>query len=351
MKTIRWVVGSFLALAALAFFARGYLGILLISFFLAPDRPYDDQTEPEAPDYSKAEHWAALPDLEDSADVQILPDIIDSQASAEVDVFFVHPTTYVTGESWNQPLDHESSNRLTDEWVMRDQASVFNGCCKIYAPRYRQATLYSFQDGSGSGESALNLAYEDVRSAFRFFIQNYNQGRPFLVASHSQGSSHADRLLKEEIVSSNLFSRMVAAYVIGFSVDGSNNVPVCEKSDQVNCQVSWNASTEDALIQLAESGDICVNPITWRTDSEVAPAADNLGSVTFSSEGAIDQGLADATCQNGSLFVSEVDSERYTNNMPFGPGNYHMHDYSFYYMNIRKNAEERIASFKAANPF
>jgi hypothetical protein len=349
-RIMKWIAGTGLVLAVLAFFTRDYLGLLLISFLMAPDHAFERRLAPVAPDYVKIENWAALPGRNDSADVERPPEIVDSQRGADVDVFFVHPTTYVSGETWNQPLDHEGANKLTDEWVMRDQASVFNACCGIYAPRYRQATLFSFQDESGSGESALNLAYEDVRSAFRFFIQNYNQRKPFILASHSQGSMHADRLLREEIVSSNLFSRMVAAYVIGFSVDESNNVPICERSDQVNCQVSWNASTSDAPIKLAQSGDICVNPITWKTDSVLALAADNLGSVTFSSEGGIDREIADAVCRNGSLFVSEVDSERYTNNMPFGPGNYHMHDYSFYYMDIRKNVEERIANFKAINP-
>jgi hypothetical protein len=142
---------------------------------------------------------------------------------------------------------------------------------------------------------------------------------------------------------------MIVAYLIGFSVDGSNNAPICEWSDQVNCQVSWNASTTDALVKLAQPGDICVNPISWRADAELVSASENLGSVTFSSDGGIDQGVADARCSDGSLFVSEVNSDRYTNNMPFGPGNYHMHDYSFFYMNIRKNVEERIANFKGLN--
>lgn len=348
-KVMSWVGGIIILLAVLGFFARNYLGMIVLSFFMEPGHSFADKPVPEAPDYFREEHWAALPDREDSADVTRAPDIVDNQDSADVDVFFVHPTTYVSGESWNQPMGHESANGLTDEWVMRDQASVFNDCCKVYAPRYRQAILYSFQDQSGSGESALNLAYEDVRSAFKFFIQNYSQGRPFILASHSQGSKHADRLLEEEIVSTDLFSRMIVAYLIGFSVDGSNNAPICERSDQVNCQVSWNASTTDALVKLAQPGDICVNPISWRADAELVSASENLGSVTFSSDGGIDQGVADARCSDGSLFVSEVNSDRYTNNMPFGPGNYHMHDYSFFYMNIRKNVEERIANFKGLN--
>ncbi len=347
-KLLYWIGGVVALLVVAGFLARGYLGMIAMTLFMEPDQPYSADMIPPAPDYRNEEHWAALPDREDAADVTPAPDIVDNQATAKVDVFFVHPTTYVSSAGWNQPMDDEAANKGTDEWVMRDQASVFNGCCKVYAPRYRQATLYSFQDQSGSGEKALDLAYGDVKQAFTFFLQQYNRGRPFILASHSQGSKHLDRLLEEEVANSDLLTRMVAAYPIGFSIDGSNGVSVCSQPDQTNCQVSWNANTAEAAVKLGRPGDICVNPLSWREDDQLVSASDNLGSVTFSSEGGIDKELADAVCSEGSLLVTEVTSERYANT-PFGPGNYHMYDYSFYYMNIRENLEQRVAGFLSAS--
>ncbi|HBW99422.1 MAG TPA: DUF3089 domain-containing protein, partial [Gammaproteobacteria bacterium] len=55
-------------------------------------------------------------------------------AKRDVAVFFVHPTTYLSNATWNQPLDHETTNQRTDNWVMRFQASAYNGCCDVYAP-------------------------------------------------------------------------------------------------------------------------------------------------------------------------------------------------------------------------
>ena len=239
---------------------------------------------PAAPEYRNPDHWAALPERQDFADVRVDSLSADGQKEAAVDVFFVHPTTYIGRESWNQRMDDSRANDLTDSWVMRDQASVFNECCRVFAPRYRQATLYSFQDNSGNGEKALDLAYEDVRAAFLYFLENYSGGRPFIIASHSQGSRHADILLREEVVGRALVPQMVVAYLIGFSVDGSNGVPVCERRDQLNCQISWNASTRDAPLKLAEPGDICVNPLNWTTSEDLVGAQENLGSVTFASE-------------------------------------------------------------------
>ena len=122
-------------------------------------------------------------------------------------------------------------------------------------------------------------------------------------------------------------------------------MPVCEKYDQLNCQITWNSSTRDAVLKLAELGDICVNPLSWTTNEDLVGADQNLGSVTFASEGGVELNVADAQCSEGSLFVSEVETERFNSNMPFGPGNYHMYDYSFYYMNIRKNVQHRINEY------
>ena len=344
-KVIYFSVFSILLLVSASFFIRDYIGIIVISYFLEPAHDFADKPVPEAPEYNNPDHWAALPERNDFSDVQLVAGVDDEQAERTVDVFFIHPTTYIGKQSWNQKMGDNEANDLTDAWVMRDQASVFNQCCRIYAPRYRQATLYSFQDNTGSGEKALGLAYEDVKSAFLYFLKNYSIGRPFIIASHSQGSRHADRLLREEIIGRGLLSQMIVAYLIGFSIDGSNGVPVCEKYDQLNCQITWNSSTRDAVLKLAELGDICVNPLSWTTNEDLVGADQNLGSVTFASEGGVELNVADAQCSEGSLFVSEVETERFNSNMPFGPGNYHMYDYSFYYMNIRKNVQDRINEY------
>ena len=245
-------------------------------------------TRPAAPDYSRSNSWAALPDHEDAADVLPGGDVQDLQANAAVDVFFVHPTTYYKPDNWNQPLDDAFTNQLTDMFVLRSQASVFNSCCRIYAPRYRQATLFSFMDGSGSGPAALELAYQDVERAFDYFLEHYNQGRPFILASHSQGSVHIRMLLEKRITGTPLRERMVAAYPIGFSIDREAmasavpDVPVCESAEQIGCVVTWNAVGPKVQPWGDDPGkNICVNPLTWRADDAPAEHALNIGSVAY----------------------------------------------------------------------
>jgi hypothetical protein len=232
---------------------------------------------------------------------------------------------------------------------MRNQASVFNGCCDVYAPRYRQATIFSFMDDSGAknGEQALALAYDDVAAAFQEFLR-LNPDRPIVLAGHSQGSHHLDRLIEEEVVGTALANRLVAAYPIGFSVDNSNGLPVCESIAQVGCQVTWNASAADALFRVAEPGDICVNPLTWTTDGLPASYEANLGGVDFMAGGEIEPGVVDAQCKDSQLIISDIRSVNYTGR-PFGEGNYHIYDYSFFYMNIRANVQTRVDAFLATH--
>jgi hypothetical protein len=359
-----------LAIAGLAVFIyREQIGMMLAFGRLKPNQAFDAARAPAAPDYSDAMAWAALPDREDLADVVPDASLEDMQATAEVDVFFVHPTTYYKAAGWNQPLGDASANQLTDMFVLRGQASVFNGCCRIYAPRYRQATLYSFMDSSGSGQAALKLAYQDVERAFDYFIEHYNQGRPFVLAGHSQGSVHLRTLLETRITGSPLRERMIAAYPIGFAIDREAlaasvpDVPVCASAEQINCLVTWNAVGPHARSWGDTSKSVCVNPLTWQADDGVGEHALNLGGVTYPGtfEGSIadlvslpqdfidgkpvlEKAVADAQCVNGMLLVQEIRSPNYAAR-PMGRDNYHVFDYSLFHMNLRQNVETRVRAF------
>jgi hypothetical protein len=370
MKKILIGVGV-LAIAALvaAYVNRDSIGMMIAFKRLEPVHSFAESPQLTAPDYSVGTSWAALPDRQDDADVLPGGDVQDVQASAQVDVFFVHPTTYFGTASWNQPLDDTSTNQLTDAFVLRSQASVFNSCCRIYAPRYRQATIYSFMDKSGSGTSALDLAYEDVQRAFDYFIEHYNQGRPFILAAHSQGSLHLRKLLEKRITGRPLRERLVAAYPIGFGIARDElakavpDVPVCESAEQIGCAVTWNAVGPKARKWADTSKSICVNPLTWGTDGSSADASLNIGGVSYAGtfEGTLadvkgvpqdfvdakpilETGVADAQCVDGLLLVKEIHSEYYASR-PMGRDNYHIYDYNLFHMNLRKNIEGRVAKY------
>ena len=355
MKKALIIIGAVVALIVIAGVVfREALQFALMSYMIQPAETFADTEPPPAPDYANPGHWAALPERQDLADVTPSEAVQDNQADAEVDVFFVHPTTYYEDSGWNQDLADAPINAITDYAVMRNQASVFNGCCRIYAPRYRQATLYSFFDRAGGGQDAIDFAYQDVAQAFRHYMDHENQGRPFILAGHSQGALHLDTLLREEMQGSPAAERMIAAYPIGYYLDGSNGFPVCQSAQQTGCQVSWNALAPEVESFNEVPNPICVNPLTWRTDGAYADFSANLGAVSYgfdeedeSPSEAIEPGVADAQCIDGELRVTEVRSEEYP---PFmsGEGNYHMYDLNLFHMNLRANAVARTEAFLSA---
>lgn len=352
------LVATIVVLGVVGYLFRNAIGFWVARTVLTPDHPYSGAPPP--PDYTQDRYWAALPNREDYADV--VPDAAMKVAGADapVDVFFLHPTTYYNSEHWNQPLDDVTANLITDRYVLTGQASVFNGCCRVFAPRYRQATLAVYFNANDSARQALELAYADTVAAFEHFIAHFNDGRPFVLAAHSQGSGHLARLLAEHVSGTPLRTRLVAAYPIGYSIPrgehtaAAPDIPVCGSPSSTGCLVTWNSVGPD-LTTFYPPDAICVNPLSWREDEFHADHALNLGAVSFGGlnfdvdeppplDPLIEPGAADARCTQGQLLVSKINSDRFNARLT-GPNNLHVYDYSLFHMNIRENVAERIAAF------
>ncbi len=352
----------------------------IVNFAMTPPNSFDETEHPAPPDYANGDHWAALPDRFDMADLVVAVDagnplLADRQQEADADVFYVHPTSLLLRINWNQPLDHALTNMITDDGVMRNEATVFNNCCRVYAPRYRQATLRAFSVEGDSGIKALDLAYTDVKAAFEYYLQNYNEGRPFIIAGHSQGSFHALRLIEEEEFTTILADKLVAAYLIGTRVpidilDGENGgIRACQGAADTGCLISWNAYGLSELdnswsstrtrednerigerigrenVQLS-----CINPVIWTTDETVAGAEIHGGSVWFNTTNndppGIDQNVVSAQCRDGLLRITRPTVVTYRLVM-MGPDNYHAYNYGLFYMDLRKNALTRVNAWLA----
>lgn len=336
---------------------RDVLVFALMANRIAPENEFDPTRVPPAPDYDDPASWAALPSLDDPSDER--PAGIDAATVLPVSVFFVHPTSYMKPDNWNQPLDDEDANWVVNERVLRHQASVFNGCCAVWAPRYRQATFFSFMDRGGSGKTALDLAYSDVSTAFDAFLAGIGE-QPFILAGHSQGTAHAARLLRERIAGTTLAPRLVAAYLIGFAItkDQTGGLPVCDHAAATGCVVGWNSvEGDDAGLFPDEEGLICTNPLTWEDDGAYAGNDLNRGGIGYPTYGrplpdedyramAVTPGVADAECRHGMLSVANLRSSGFPSRMP--GGSMHIYDYSLFYLNLRNNALTRTTAYLAA---
>lgn len=341
---------------ALGFAFQEQIMIAMIKSQIGPEEGFDAALVPPAPDYASDEVWAALPNKVDSSDERP-QGVKDGTRKSGVAVFFIHPTSYINKANWNQPLDDEDANWIVDNRVLRHQASVFSGCCHVYAPRYRQATFFSFLDDGSDGEQALDVAYGDVENAFDEFLSRI-EGSPFILAGHSQGTRHAAQLLRERIAGTDLEQRMIAAYLIGFSIekDQVGGTPLCVHAEDTQCVVGWNVVLGDGAGLNPEATDlICTNPLSWLQDGEYAEHILNDGAIGYPSYMVAEEGedftlmvvepeVADAECINGNLSVRDLRSESFPSQTP--GGSLHVYDYSLYYMNIRDNVMERIEIFK-----
>ncbi len=309
--------------------------------------PFAETPVPAAPDYSDVNNWSSLPQKEDMSD--LIPKrsgLVDGQANAEVDVFYIHPTTLLSGPKWNGDLTDAELNANTDRLPVKYQSTVFNGSCKIYAPRYRQAHVRSFFNVDNGGREALMLAYSDVKKAFEYYMANYNNGRPFIIASHSQGTLHATFLIGELIEGTPLQEKLVAAYIIGFPVRDTTFkvLKPCTSPSETGCFISYGTYAENYYPEYYNTflkDAIMVNPVSWTVDTTAASYSIQKGYVgrRFAKPRAKTFG---ARIKDDMLWVTKphMFMGRLLNIKDF-----HIADYNLFWMDIRENVALRCKTF------
>ncbi len=344
-------------------------------FINRPELPFRPENEAHLPDYVDARFWAALPNREDLAD--ITPSGIENSfvlGEAPVDVFYIHPTGFLKGSSWTYTLDADTATEENTHWMMANQASVYNGCCNVYAPRYRQASLHTFFVDKEVRSAVLDFSYQDVERAFLHFINHLNEGRPFVIASHSQGTLHAVRLIRDVIDNSPLAERMVVAFTLGAGVstsafEGLHNIGICENAADLNCVVHWDTFSEGVIENKfpKRANNICVNPLSWKRDGGFVSRDHHRGAVFPSGKfnrsltgndaatGVRFDAMAEplvnflsAQCKDGVLFISDQSGsalDLYASSVT--KGSYHLLDYSAFYMDIRENMKFRVGRYLA----
>jgi len=362
-RDINPLIISILTFCAIALIPTSYVFWILADIertfaALSPTSPFDHSVTPPPPDYSLDTSWAALPQRVDNADI-VPPESLarNAQNEARVDVFFIHPTTFFSPWSWNAAADNSFTNLVTDAVFISQQASVFNGTARIFAPRYRQMSIGAFN--SSDEDEALNVAYSDIKRAFTHYLQHAGGNRPIIVAGHSQGSRHGYRLLLEFFAKSSLKDRLIAAYLPGmFFPDGPHNtresdIQICSSSKQTKCIVSWMIFGQSGRGEKwagsppATQSYICVNPVSWRSDEEKVLQQWHKGSIPFTGFGGLSKphyNLIDTQCKDGFLYISEPKKAGYTR-MLFPGLNYHLYDYNLVYFDVRDNVAERTKAF------
>lgn len=297
----------------------------------------------QAPDYKTAADWAYWRVGENKA----------------ADLFIICPTVDLGKDGHtNMSLDDEiTKGNFTGALNM--QRGIYEENCRMYAPYYRQATLADYTLPQQEASAYFDLAYNDVRAAFLYYMQHENNGRPFVLSGFSQGAEMCLRLLKEFGDTDFVKNNMAACYAIGwrFTQQEAEQYPYirpAQSADDVGTVIMFNSEAPEVTSSPMVPQDVktfCINPLSWRTDNKQADKTLNAGACFTDYSGSIIKEVPQFTgCyidkMRGTLKVTDVDSKKYPPVLSlFAEGIYHIYDYQFFYRNLQQNVELRINTF------
>ena len=296
-------------------------------------------------DYSDENNWMKIPEI-----------------TKEVDTFYIYPTVFVDSSEDAPdivPIDNELM-RTNAQGIYEGQATVYEENTNVFAPYYRQSNLMAIGNLRGDELFQYEMKEQrtDIYAALDYYFENYNEGRPFILAGHSQGSILSVIVLGDYMQAHpEYFERMVAAYPIGFSVtekwlEEHPYAKFAEGADDTGVIVSWNTEGPGNKGQssvVIEEGAISINPINWKRDDTYAGVEENLGSLVKNEETGkyeIKDGMADARIDTErGVVICTTDKDFIPNAEIFGTESLHNGDYTFYYANLQKNVADRINSY------
>ena len=205
------------------------------------------------------------------------------------------------------------------------------------------------------------MAYEDVKDAFTYYLENYNQGQPIILAGFSQGADMCIRLLKDCFAQEEVNDLLVACYAIGWSITEEElaeypHLRFAAGEADTGVIISFNSEAEmvtDSLMIPEGTHTLAINPLNWETDGTPAGKEENLGACFTDYSGAIVTEIPQLTgaCIDpvrGALKVPDVTAEEYPPVLSiFSDGVYHLYDYQFFYRNLQENVSVRLEAYLA----
>lgn len=261
--------------------------------------------------------------------------------SSKADVFYVLPSCVY---DWTDPEGVTHHNACVTDSLHRVRMSrafpiadeIFGDSANFFSPYYRQVTLNAWMMDEQTRDSCLAIALEDVRTAFNWYLENWNGGRPFVLAGFSQGAGCALQLLSE--MSPEISERMVAAYIIGYpitqkDIDGSENIRPAQGPDDTGVCIAYTTVSDiNAVSPLINGGnEVIINPASWTLDERPHMVNDSVSvRIQYGTNVLIADGVDPA------MYVKP----KLVNLIP--PGNLHLAELELYRDQLRENVKLRI---------
>ena len=312
----------------------------------------------EVVDYSQKANWYQIPKI-----------------TKDVDTFYILATEYMGFNEGDPPYAAMDNPEMVEgapvQYAMN--ASAFEESTNVFLPFYRQSSLKyageTWQKNGNINEAISGIPYDDITAALDYYFKNYNNGRPFVLASHSQGSAIAQLVLKKYFKEHpEYYKRMVAAYVIGYAVtkdylEANPHLKFATGERDTGVIISWNTEgkrniEENVTNCVLFPNAISINPINWKLDGTYASASENLGSLVLNEQTQkfeiADVGADAQVIPERGVILTNAKVEPMPAELAavasefFGPDGRHESDYTFYYNNIKDNVAKRIATYNEA---
>ncbi|PHR93298.1 MAG: hypothetical protein COA69_04985 [Robiginitomaculum sp.] len=344
--------------ATLIIFASWYYRDDVFQTIYDPGTPFQTYTPPPAPDYTQAKAWLLRPDID--------TDPIDIAGG---DVFVIAPTLYLGRQHWNAPTQDVKVQINLKRIALPNYILPYQSAGRVYAPNYRQASLYSFLNNRDDAQTSQRFAYADIKRAFEIFLDENPPERPIILVGHGQGGLHVQRLLSEYF-RGPLKQKLAAAYSIDhplpldrFETEFPELSP-CETVRHTNCVIAFGAFepkettrahmflnktlvwSGSKLRAVQERPLLCINPLLWSRSTEPAPARLHLGGVA--AEGldidmlpAPSPQQTGAQCQNGILRIDKPKQKSLRRPSRFG-GKFRTSPSNLFYEDLRVDVARRV---------
>jgi hypothetical protein len=331
------------------FFSLANFSLFILIMFAGCSK--DDDKDTNITNYSNSVNWLNIP-----------------APLKKVDVFYLYPSAWTrTATDGNICTIDNASMQAGAPLAFSRQALLFDTVANVFAPFYRQADAQYVLSlpAEKRWDFISGMPSKDAIAAFEYYIDHFNHGRPFILAGHSQGANILLFLLSEYMKDHpDVYSRMIAAYVIGYPVtteflNSNPHLRFATGPDDTGVIISYNTQAPDVVPGtnpvVSDIKGLVINPISWTRDETVAPASASKGSLMPDAQLRLNKvpHYADAAVDavNGVLICSSANEEALLPlTSAFGRGVYHTFDYLLYYYDLQANAITRVNKYIENNP-
>jgi hypothetical protein len=234
-------------------------------------------------DYSVMANWVCRPGEEDvcTTGLDALVQNVDGSteslpftaaADPAIDCFYIYPTV---SKEQMQYADLTDSPEIQD--ITRAQVGRLSSRCRVFAPIYRQVTLYGVTEQMSGSFAQSDYPTADVQAAWAYYMANDNQGRGVVLIGHSQGTILLQNLIATSIDGQSSQKLLVSAFLAGdpslgvpegATVGGTfSHIPTCSDSAETGCVYVWASypagDTSDPMFGGRSFGGLvsaCVSP-------------------------------------------------------------------------------------------